>query len=75
MVYSVPAEYLQYRDDTGQVHNVPARDLTDDDWAALPAEGRAAVKDSPLYTVATDAEHKRISRAGPVAVKAPVEGA
>ena len=52
-----PAAYVQYRDaETGQVHNLPASDIYEDDWQALPAGAREAVRDSGLYAVLTDAE-------------------
>jgi hypothetical protein len=39
-------------DGTEYLNGVPARDLSDEDWAALDDEHQAAVAASPLYEVA-----------------------
>jgi hypothetical protein len=53
-----PAEYVQWRDEeTGEVANIPAGDLSDEAWDALPAAGRKAVRESPLYAVPSEKEH------------------
>jgi len=62
------SQWAQHRDEDGIVHNLPARDLTDDDWSVLSPGARSAVRESPLYEAGTDAEHKRSSgRAAPAA--------
>lgn len=51
------AEYLQYRDDeTGEVRNLPASDITDHEWDALPSGARQVIRDSGYFEVDTDAQ-------------------
>jgi hypothetical protein len=55
---------------------VPARDLTEEDFAALPDEQKALVRLSPLYTLTESAEkeaasaERRAERAETAAAKA-----
>ena len=39
-------------------HGIPARDLTEDDWAALAEEQQQLVAHSPLYKIEAEARKK-----------------
>lgn len=45
---------FRYVGEGGFLGGVPARDLTEEDWAALDAEQREAVEASDLYEPATE---------------------
>jgi hypothetical protein len=50
-------EWVQHRDEqTGEVRNLPPRDLSDQEWDALSAGERKTIRDSGKYEVATEAE-------------------
>ena len=46
--------YKEKGDDFEFLSGVPARDLTDEDYAALDTEMKASVRNSPLYDVKSE---------------------